>query len=217
MGGSEPASNEVQETALSRKQADILKSRESFLQSFTVPELRDHLASTRDFGSQIEDDFLTTPQTGRTAIDVANIRDQFDLAENQLTINLNRRGLEGSGIEARSLSQLSSAEASQVGGRVAQNSLQTLLERNAITRQQNQNQLAAQGVRGSALQSALQLAPSAVTGAPTQISTTPGEAGPAGAVLAGAATGAAVGSVVPVVGTAIGAVVGAGVGYATTL
>jgi hypothetical protein len=216
MGGSKPAENQVIETELSSEQADILRSREQFLQDFTLPELRDHIERSKNIQGELSEDFLETPQDRQTSQDVSGIRNQFDLAENQLTINLNRRGLEGSGIEARSLSQLNAAEASQVGGRVAQNSLQTVLQQNSITRQINQNNLAAQGVRGSALQSALQIAPTPTSAAPVNFTTTPGEEGALGATLSGAATGATTGFLVGgPYGAIAGGVIGAGAGYAS--
>jgi hypothetical protein len=207
-GGGEPA---VQETALSRKQAEILKDREAFTQDFTIPELMDQLEYAKNL--ELSNDFQRTPQTLLASRDIGNIRSQFDVAEDQLSVSLAKRGLEGSGIEARTLSQLAGAEAASVSDRANQVDFNTMQEQNAFIQQRNQNLLAGQAIHGQAVSGLLSMAPQASSAAPVNMTMTGGDSGALGSTLAGGAQGATLGSSFGPWGAVIGGAVGAGAGY----
>lgn len=215
MGGSKPAENQVTETPLSRKQLEILRNRESFMNSFTVPELKEHLESVK--AMELRDDFKLTPQTTMLADRISGIRDSFQVTQDNLSLNLAKRGLEGSGVEAKSLTQLAGAEAQAVGGAKTQSTIQSILEKNGIINQQNQNMLAKNSLQAGALQNLLSLAPRPTTAAPQQMMQEPGEQSALGGTLGGAMTGATTGfSVGGPWGAVIGGVIGAGAGYASS-
>lgn len=214
MGKSEGPSNEVQETALSREQLKILRNREKFLNSFSIPELKDHLENVKQM--ELRDDFKTSPTNQILASNIAGIRDSFQATEDNLSLNLAKRGMEGSGIEAQSLTQLAGAEAQAVGNAVTQSALQSILEKNNIINQQNQNTLTKNQLHSNALTNLLRLSPTATTAAPQQMMQTPGQASPVagalGGAMAGASAGATIGSAIPGVGTVVGGVAGGVIG-----
>ncbi len=215
MGGSEPATNEVEETPLSRKQLEILQNRENFLQDFTVPELKEHLQKTKDI--EFREDFQISPYMKTLSSNIGNIRDQFQFQEDNMSLNLAKRGLEQSGVEAQSLSQLANAEAQAVGSSVTQTQLQQILERNGVKDQKNNNSLTKQNLMGSSVQGLLSLAPRPTSASPQQMVQEPGEEGALGGTLSGAMTGASTGAMVGGPwGAVIGGVVGAGAGYASS-
>jgi len=214
MGGSEPGENVVEETALSRKQAKILKDREAFTQEFTIPELENQLEQAKSL--ELSNDFAETPHTLLASRDIGNIRGQFDVAEDQLSVSLAQRGLEGSGIEAKSLSQLAGVEASQVSDRINASTFATSQEKNILANQANQNLLAQHQVQGQALQGLLSMAPTPTGSAPNSMGMTDGKKSPLGSTVMGGAQGAQLGfQAGGPWGALAGGIVGAGTGYAS--
>lgn len=214
MGGSEAPENEVQETALSRKQAEIVKSRESFFQEFTLPEVKEHIDRVKN--TELRDDYKTQSVMPILANQVSDIRDQFKAQQNNLSNNLAKRGLEGSGVEALSLSTLGSAEAQAVGSTVNNGMLQQLLNKNQLIDMKNQSALNQNQMQKSSIQSLMQLAPRPTTAAPQQMMQSPGDSSPWGSILSGGVQGASIGgqSGGPW-GAVLGGAIGAGAGYAS--
>ncbi len=214
MGGSKPAENKIKETELSKEQTKIVQAREQFLQSYTIPELKDHLTSVKE--NQLRDDFKYTSNMPVLANQVSDIRDQFQVQRDQLSNNLAQRGMEQSGVEANSLMQLASAEASNVSGAVNQSTLQDMLQKNGLIDLQNQNKLNQNQMYGSAIQNMLRLAPQPTTAAPQQMMKEPDKKSPWGATLGGGIQGAQIGGQAGGPwGAVIGGVVGSGSGYAS--
>lgn len=214
MGKSKPPKTEIIETPLSKEQLKIVRDREAFYQKFTVPALKDHFQSIQE--TELRNDYKTSPYSQLVSQNVGDVRDQFNVQNDQVSLNLAQRGLSGSGVEQNVLSQMGAAEASAVGNTVSQTQLQALLEKNNITNQQNNNMLAKNQMTQSALQGLLSQSPQSSMAAPTGMFTKPGKDSPVGATLMGGITGAQIGSKYGPYGAIAGAVIGGGVGYSTT-
>ena len=214
MGGSEGPSNEVQETQLSKKQAEIVKSREAFFQEFTLPEVKEHIERVKN--TQLRNDYQYQSNMPLLANQVSDIRDQYKSQQNILSNNLAKRGLEGSGVEALSLSTLGSAEAETVSNTVNQSMLQNMLQRNQFIDLNNQTKLNQDQLQRNSIQSLMQLSPTPTGSAPMQMMQTPGEQSPWGATISGGIQGAAIGGQTGGPwGAVIGGIVGSGAGYAS--
>lgn len=153
MGKSKKSKTEVIETELSKEQVKILKSREAFYQSFTLPSLQDYYNATQNF--ELRDDFATLDDL-TTQLDGIFTSDP---EQSQLSRELFRRGFSGEDIASAELSQRASGavgrEQTFSAARLAaiQQSNQNVLAR-------NQNQLQEQNVRSSGVGALLSQAPS---------------------------------------------------------
>jgi BRCT domain type II-containing protein len=214
MGGSEAPENEVQETELSRKQAEIVRSREAFFQEFTLPEIKEHIESVKN--TDLRDDFRTESNMPMVANQVSDIRDNFSQQRKNLSNSLAKRGLEGSGVEAYSLGTLGAVEAETVANTVSQGQLQDLLRKDQYIDLKNQTVLNQDQLQRSSINSLLKLAPKPTTAAPMQMMQKPGEQSPWGATISGGMQGAAIGGKTGGPwGAVIGGIVGSGAGYAS--
>lgn len=187
---SAPSTPVVQETALSKEQAKILKSREKFFQDFSLPALTAFFEEAQNF--ELSDEIRTPSFTDLLRGNAAEINQQFSFSQEQLGVGLAQRGLSGSGIEASSLAQLSAGREEALRGAASQAIQTQTASQNESIQIQNQNRLAELGVRQGALSNLLSLAPSPTTAAPTGQFTTPGGGGSGsqiGAILGGAAGG----------------------------
>jgi len=215
-GGSSSEDSEVVETPLSKKQLEILRNRHEFYQAYTEPALQQHFEEAKQF--ELSNDYQEAEYVDLIKSKLAGVNDRFKYQEDQLSLGLSKRGLEGSGIEAKSLGALNAAKSSTVANAVNQSRLETILNKNSTIDNENRNALAQQGVQQSALQQLLNVAPqSTLTGQP-QVSRSGGKSGGGPSkgqgALGGAASGAAAGTaILPGWGTAIGAVVGGAAGY----
>lgn len=175
---------EVQETALSKKQKEILDSRENFYQQFTQPELKDFFNQTKEFG--LDNNYYNFTTSEFAESQVSGIRDAFSSQRDQLSNSLAQRGMAGSGIEAQSLAMLGAAEGKAVGNTVNQARLQSILNANQNVDRRNQNALSTQNVKQGGISSLLNMAPRPTTAAPVfQKKTGGGGLGGFGALLGG--------------------------------
>lgn len=209
MGKSSEPDNEFQETALSKEQFKILRSRERFFKKFTQPALEQYFNEAQEF--DLSDDFRKTSVSDLLRAPAAQIGDQFTFQREQMQSGLAQRGLAGSGIEASALAQLGAQKQSQLRQAASQAIQGAAASRDASIEFANQNLLSEQGVRSSALGQLLSIAPQPTTAAPTATVQTGGGGGGWGAV--GGAIGAGVGTYFGgPVGGAIGSQVGGAAG-----
>jgi hypothetical protein len=214
MGNTSPPKTKITETPLSKEQLSILRSRESFYNTYAAPALKEHFNQVQE--TELRDDYKTSPYMQLVSQQVGDVRDQFGYQRDQVSLNLAQRGLEGSGVEANTLGQMGAAEASAVGGTINQSQLQALMERNNITNQQNNNMLAKNQMSQSALQGLLSQAPHPSMASPTGMVTKPGKGSSIGATLMGGIQGAQIGGQAGPWGALAGGIIGGGVGYSTT-
>lgn len=214
MGKSKAPESEVIETPLSREQLSILRDRESFYQKFAVPAMKEHYNQVME--TELRNDYKTSPYQQIVSQNVGDVRQQFGVQSDRLNNSMAQRGLEGSGVEANILSQFGAAQANAVGNTVNQTQLKALLERNNIISQQNNNSLAQDQIRQSALRGLLSQAPQSTMAATMGTFNAPGKADALGATIGGGMQGAMVGSRWGPWGAVAGAVVGGAAGYGST-
>jgi len=157
MGGKGGGGGKKEITPLSKQQLDILKDREAFYQNLTVPEMKEYFQDSKNF--QLNNNYSTFTGTELAQGNVQNMNNAFNSQREQMQNSFAQRGLEGSGVEASGLSQLGAAQAQAVGNTVNQARLQSIIQRNQIIGQKNNNAMQVQGVRDRGLSTLLSQAP----------------------------------------------------------
>lgn len=149
MGSEKASKTEVVETPLSQEQLKILKSREAFYQSFTLPELKSYYQDTRNFN--LNDELLQSDPS----VMQGNVGLAFKSQGSQLKKLLSQRNGDAQG----ALNQLDTSKGIAEGRTYNSALLESIMQHNNIVNQQNQNTLSEAQVKQGGIGMLLSQAP----------------------------------------------------------
>ena len=157
-GGDGGGEAEVQESALSKKQAEIVKDREAFYQKTTKPALLDFYADAQNFKLNNDlNDFSTLVDTVGKTFDMSS-----DASAKSLSNILSQRGL---GEAQSEVDKLFNAKNMKAKGQAVNGArIQEIMQHNTQIDQRNQNKTKEMSVKQSALSSLLSQTPLASRG-----------------------------------------------------
>jgi hypothetical protein len=167
MGGGKEPKTEVVETPMSKEQLAIVKNRESFYQSFTLPALKNYYQDTRQFN--LNDELLQTDPT----VAKQNVGLAFNSQGSQLAKMLQQRGGDVEG----GVKQLDTQKGIAEGRAYNKSLLESIMQHNNIVNQQNQNTLQEAQVKQGGINMLLSQAPQPTREGQAIITQTPGKKG----------------------------------------